>query len=218
MRRLLVVFAVALATAPVAEASRFAMSVKGFVQSTWRQEIHYVANGCTFTGPDVYGTKSVDFRTARRSIVSITEKQGRLRYRVISRGRLTATVTTTWPSTSAYAEDCGIGVIGDPPPPEQLPFAAPAPVPVRPAPGLLALAAVDVDDGKPWAPTEFGEFGPPDVAAASGRVNEGKLRDARVRTIVVKADQRRTTRIVGDARGDVTQQVSWALTLRRLQS
>jgi hypothetical protein len=215
--RVVVALLAGLLLAPGASAARYSMSVTGYVQSTWRQEVHFVQDGCTFDGPEVQGSKAVDFRTARRSIISVTRKRGRLTYRTLHRGALTGIRSMSLPSGTAFSEDCqGAAVHWDAPPPERLPYASGTPDLRRPAAGLLALSSLNFDDRKPWAPPEFGLFGPPDLEAAVGRVDEAKFRGAGARRIVVTASLRRTARVFGDARGDVVELVRWTVTFTRL--
>jgi hypothetical protein len=217
VRRFLLPVMVALVAAPIAHSARFAVTVSGFLESSWIQHVHFVKDGCTFTGPDIGGSKAVRFSTARRSVAIVRRNRGGLTYRIAVRGRVRGTTTTSFPTSgSAFSEECHQGINWDGPAPRQTPFEAAAPTLLRPSPRLLGLTSLDVDDGQPWAPQDFGPFGPPQLKGAVGRIAEHRFRDRRVSRIIVSGHSQRTVLVVGDAGGEVTQEVGWTVTFRRL--
>ena len=224
---LAVVFGVALAAAlaagvPAAARSRsspkplhFAVTVEGTLRTVWLEETKLVKDNCTFEAR-TSGSKRIDFRSRRPTKVAVGPR-GALRRAMLR--FVAGEIVRAGESATSTSPECG-PVRRDAPPPAVAGFSNAVLGVSRARRGVLQLSqlAPEVEDETSWAPAAFGERAAPPLARALGGVDERKLANRRVKTIIAVGEYRNVIGLAGDERGQLLQEVAWTLTFRRLRA
>jgi hypothetical protein len=197
--------------APASSKARFRVALEGLVRTVWAQETFYEQDGCDFT-MRTSGHKLIAFHSRRPSTALLSPGGFRL-----TLGAIEGEIAGSGGSGTALSEECGdlthwdglplLARFGN----ARLTVSKPRKGPVR-----LSDLRPGIPDRAAWAPTVFGDVRPP-LELALGAVDEARLANPRTRKIVVTGSYGNVVRLAGDASGNVRQDVSWKLTLTRVE-
>ena len=191
--------------------ARFSVSVTGLLRTHWNQELSYVLDECDFVS-QLRGHKLLAFHSRRPAVITIGKRGFRLTLNSVS-GEIAGNAG----SGTAVSEECGQAIHADGAPlsgafrQARLELSQTAQGTVR-----LGTLRPEVSDPTPWAPVVFGSARPP-LERALGSYDVRKLRNPRVKRIVVSGRYGDVIRLAGDASGLVGLEVSWTVTLSRLR-
>ena len=218
-----VALAVALAAgAPAGARSRpspkplhFAVTVEGTLRTVWLEEAKLAKDNCTFEAR-TSGSKRIDFRSRRPTKVAASPR-GALRRATLR--FVAGEITRAGESGTSASPECS-PVQRDASPPSVASFSNAVLTVSRARRGVLQLSqlAPEVEDQTSWAPAVFGERATPPLQRVLGGVDERKLANRRVKTIIAVAEYRNVIRLAGDEAGQLLQEVAWTLTFRRVGS
>lgn len=198
--------------APKRKAPRFAATVQGTLRTVWLEETRLVEDECTID-LRVSGSKRIDFRSRRPTVVQLT----RAGLRATTLRSVAGEIAGTTGTRTSSREPCGKSRQSDDAPVTGG-FRDAALALSTPRRGVLQLSRLrlGVADSATWAPPAFGRAAQPLLERAPGRVEVRKLRNSRLRTIIVAGRYTNVVRLAGDLTGNLLQEVDWTLTLRRL--